>query len=196
MPRRADCEKLLKQKAGVIWLTGLSGSGKSTLANALSAGLLELGFVTCILDGDAIRNTVNIDLGFSMGDRTENIRRTAEIAKILTGSGLIVITSFLSPTHAIREMAKHIIGEDDFMEVFINCPLEICRKRDVKGLYLRSEKGTLPDFTGVDSLYESPADPFIVVDSACLNIAESTRLLLDSVLPRITYKPQTCNEAL
>jgi len=196
MPRRQDCEKLLKQKARVIWLTGLSGSGKSTLANALSAELLSRGFITCLLDGDIIRNNVNKDLGFSMVDRSENIRRTAEITKIMIDSGLIVITSFLSPTKAIREMAKHIIGEDDFIEIFIDCPLETCRNRDVKGLYLQAEQGILSNFTGIDSVYEPPLNPFLAINTVSMDITESTYLLLNSVLPRITYKPKTCDEAL
>jgi adenylylsulfate kinase len=196
MPRRQDCEKLLKQKARVIWLTGLSGSGKSTLANALSAELLSRGFITCLLDGDIIRNTVNKDLGFSMDDRNENIRRTAEITKIMIDSGLIVITSFLSPTNAIREMAKHIIGKDDFIEIFIDCPLETCRRRDVKGLYLQADQGSLSNFTGVDSVYEPPLNPFLVINTVRMDIPESTGFLLNSILPRITYKPKTCDEAL
>lgn len=196
MPRRQDCEKLLKQKAGVIWLTGLSGSGKSTLANALSAELLSRGFMTCLLDGDIIRNTVNKDLGFSMEDRNENIRRTAEITKIMIDSGLIVIISFLSPTNAIREMAKHLIGEDDFIEIFIDCPIETCRKRDVKGLYLQAELGSLSNFTGIDSVYEPPVNPFLTINTVSMDIPESTSLLLSSILPRITYKPKACDEAL
>lgn len=188
MPGRKECESMLKQTAGVIWLTGLSGSGKSTLANALNAELFKRGFLSCLLDGDTLRATICKDLGFSMSDRLENIRRTAEIARLMLDSGVIVIASFISPTNEIRALAKQIIGENDFYEVFVDCSLETCRRRDVKGLYKQSLQGSLNDFTGVDSAYERPENPWITIDTEALSPDASLTKLLDFILPKIKYQ--------
>ena len=135
MLQRSDREQLLRQKSVMIWFTGLSGSGKSTLAIALERELYKRGFLTRILDGDNIRSGINNNLGFSEADRTENIRRIAEVSKLFVDCGIVTIAAFISPTRAIRQMAREIIGKDDFLEVYVSTPLEECEKRDVKGLY-------------------------------------------------------------
>lgn len=160
---REDRQKILGQKSPVIWLTGLSGSGKSTIANELSLKLQELGKLSYTLDGDNIRMGLNKDLGFSDVDRKENIRRIAEVAKLLSDAGLIVITSFISPFIEERKRAKEIIGEENFIEVFISTPLHVCENRDLKGLYKKARKGEIPMFTGIDSPYEEPINPDIII---------------------------------
>ncbi len=158
---KSDRQKLLNQKSVVIWLTGLSGSGKSTIANELSRQLHEMGKLSYILDGDNIRLGINKDLGFSDDDRKENIRRIAEIANLMSESGVIVITAFISPFRKEREMAKDIIGRDTFVEVFVNSPLDLCESRDPKGLYKKARAGQIPMFTGIDSPYEEPLAPYM-----------------------------------
>jgi adenylylsulfate kinase len=154
--QRTDKEKLLGQKGIVIWFTGLSGSGKTTIAIALEKELNAKGLLTQILDGDNIRTGINNNLGFSDADRSENIRRIAEVAKLFVNCGVITICCFVSPTEEIRNTAKKIIGEKDFIEVFVNTPLEICEQRDVKGLYAKARKGEIKDFTGIDAPFEVP----------------------------------------
>ena len=148
-------EKLLKQKAKVIWLTGLSGSGKSTIAIGLEKKLHQQGFLTQVLDGDNIRTGINKNLGFSEDDRTENIRRIAEVSKLFLNCGIITINSFVSPTEKIREQAKEIIGEDNFIEVFVNTPLEVCEQRDVKGLYKKARNGEIENFNNQELKYDN-----------------------------------------
>jgi adenylylsulfate kinase len=157
--QREDREKRLGQKGCVLWFTGLSGSGKSTIAEALERELFNRGFFPQVLDGDNIRTGINKNLGFSVEDRHENIRRIAEVAKLYLNSGIITITSFISPTIESRAMAKEIIGEADFKEIFVNTPLYICEQRDVKGLYAKARKGEIKNFTGIDSPYEAPENP-------------------------------------
>ena len=161
MLQRKDRETRLGQRGRVIWFTGLSGSGKSTVAIGVERGLYSAGFFPQVLDGDNIRSGINNNLGFSLEDRKENVRRIAEVAKLYANSGVIVLCSFISPTREIREMAKSIIGEDDFLEVFVNTPLEVCEARDVKGLYAKARSGEIKGFTGIDSPYEAPTDPFL-----------------------------------
>jgi bifunctional enzyme CysN/CysC len=162
----------------VIWFTGLSGSGKSTLANALELELHKLGKHTYLLDGDNIRQGLNKDLGFTNSDRIENIRRTAEIAKLMMDAGLIVITALISPFERERTMAKNLIGEKNFLEVYINTPIEVCERRDPKGLYKKVRKGVLPNFSGISSSYEIPTNPDIVIDgSESKNIASAIKRL-------------------
>lgn len=156
---RSERAKALGHKSLVLWFTGLSGSGKSTIARALERRLFNAGLFAEVLDGDNIRSGINKDLGFSVADRTENIRRISEIAKLYKESGIITIVSFISPTLAIREMAKSIIGEKDFKEIFINAPLEVCEQRDVKGLYKKARKGEIADFTGISAPFEAPVNP-------------------------------------
>ncbi len=168
---RESREKQLRQKAAVIWFTGLSGSGKSTLANAFEQYLAAKGRHTMLLDGDNVRLGLNRDLGFSEKDRVENIRRIAETAKLMNDAGLIVLTSFISPFRRDRQAARQIIGEC-FMEVYVSTPLEECERRDVKGLYRAARKGEIAEFTGITSPYEEPLQPEAVVDTSCKGIEE------------------------
>ncbi len=161
--QRADKEQLLKQKGMAIWFTGLSGAGKTTIAIALERELYKKGFLTQILDGDNIRSGINSNLGFSDADRIENIRRIAEVTKLFVECGIITICCFISPTDEIRTIAKNIIGKNDFVEVFVNTPLEICEKRDVKGLYAKARSGEIKDFTGIDAPFEKPENPTIEI---------------------------------
>ena len=156
---REQKEALNKQKAFVVWLTGLSGSGKSTIARNLEVLLFQAGIRTLILDGDNTRMSINSDLDFSINGRKENIRRVAEIAKLLNDAGVVVITAFISPFAEDRATAKKIIGEDCFVEVFVDTSLELCMERDAKGLYKKAINGELPDFTGISSPYEMPQKP-------------------------------------
>jgi bifunctional enzyme CysN/CysC len=158
-----DRARLNGHKGKVVWFTGLSGSGKSTIANALEKKLHALGKRTYILDGDNIRQGLNKDLGFTDADRVENIRRVAEVAKLMMDAGLIVMTAFISPFRAEREMARELVGSDDFVEVFIDTPLEVCQQRDPKGLYKKARDGQLPNMTGIDSPYEIPQAPSFVM---------------------------------
>ena len=155
---RHEREKIKDQTGKVIWLTGLSGSGKSTLANVLEMQLNQLKKHTYILDGDNLRLGLNKDLGFNESDRVENIRRVAEVAKLMMDAGLIVITAFISPFRSERKMARDLIGTNNFFEVFVDTPLEICEQRDPKGLYKKARDGFLKNMTGIDSPYEAPID--------------------------------------
>jgi adenylylsulfate kinase len=170
---KKDRQKLLKQKSPVIWLTGLSGSGKSTVANELATQLHKQGVLTYILDGDNIRMGLNKDLGFSDNDRKENIRRIAEVAKLISDTGVVVITAFISPFKKERHDAKKIIGDNNFIEVFIDAPLHICEERDPKGLYKKARSGEIPMFTGIDSPYESPTNPNVIVKTSKCNVDKS-----------------------
>jgi adenylylsulfate kinase len=178
---RSQKEKLNGHKSFVVWLTGFSGSGKSTIANALEVALFDRGIRTFCLDGDNTRLGINKDLGFSSADRTENIRRVAEMAKLFLESGTIVITSFISPLISDREMAKKIIGDSDFVEVFINCPLEICEERDVKGLYAKARRGEIKDFTGIDSPFEAPLNADVELFTNQNSIEECVEIILDKI---------------
>lgn len=173
-------EKRLGQKAATLWFTGLSGSGKSTLANALEIQLTAIGKHTMLLDGDNIRMGLNRDLGFSDEDRTENIRRIAEVAKLMNDAGLIVFTSFISPFKQDRELARSIIGED-FVEIYVNTPLEECERRDVKGLYKKARKGDIPVFTGISSPYEAPETPEIQIDTSKCSVEEAVEQVMKSL---------------
>jgi bifunctional enzyme CysN/CysC len=163
---KKEREKLNGHPGKVIWFTGLSGSGKSTLANALEVELHRQGKRTYILDGDNIRQGLNKDLGFTDSDRVENIRRIAEVAKLMMDAGLIVMTAFISPFKREREMARQLIGEEHFIEVFIDTPIEVCEERDPKGLYQKARDGKLPNFSGISSPYEAPENPYIRVDTS------------------------------
>jgi adenylylsulfate kinase len=178
--QRADKEKLLKQKGIAIWFTGLSGSGKTTIAIALEKELHTKGLLTQILDGDNIRTGINNNLGFSDADRIENIRRIAEITKLFVNSGIITICCFVSPTEEIRCNAKNIIGSSDFIEVFVNTPIEVCEQRDVKGLYAKARKGEIKDFTGITAPFEKPVNPAIELTDK-LNVAESVKKILEKL---------------
>jgi len=186
--QRSDKERILKQHAKVIWMTGLSGSGKTTIAIGLEKELNRKGYLTQILDGDNIRTGINSNLGFSDEDRKENIRRIAEISKLFIDCGIITLNCFVSPTGEMRDMAKNIIGKDDFIEVFVNASLEKCEKRDVKGLYKKAREGKIEDFTGIDAPFEHPSSPNIEVNTDTLTIEESIQKVLEYVLPVIEYK--------
>ena len=152
------------QKSRTVWLTGLSGSGKSTIANALEKRLLAQGAHAYVLDGDNLRLGINMDLGFTPEDRAENVRRTSEVAKLMVDAGLIVITALISPFEVDRQRAKSIFQDDEFLEVFVDTPVEICRTRDPKGLYKKSAAGKIPNFTGVGQDYERPSNPDLILD--------------------------------
>ena len=162
----------------VIWLTGLSGSGKSTIANELELYLIDRGKLAYVLDGDNIRTGLNKDLGFSDDDRKENMRRISEVAKLMSDSGSITITSFISPFREEREMAKQIIGEDLFIEVFVDTSIAICEQRDVKGLYKKARSGEIPNFTGIDSPYEEPLNPDVIVEAGHHSIEECVEKII------------------
>lgn len=185
MLRREDKEERLGQRGGVVWMTGLSGSGKSTIAIGLERALHAQGSYVVVLDGDNVRSGINNNLGFSEVDRTENIRRIAEVAKLFASNGALVICSFVSPTIAIREQAKGIIGDGDFIEVFINTPLEICEARDVKGLYAKARRGEVKDFTGISAPFEAPPNPAIIIATADRTIENSVQELIDHLKPRL-----------
>lgn len=167
------------QKPVTIWLTGLSGAGKSTIANALEVALAGAGRHTYLLDGDNVRQGLCKDLGFSDNDREENIRRIAEVARLFVDAGLIVITAFISPFRADREMARKIIGNGSFIEVFVDTPLPECERRDPKGLYSKARAGLIPNFTGIDSAYEAPAAPQIRLDTVHMDLPSCVQTILD-----------------
>jgi adenylylsulfate kinase len=178
----------VRQDPKVIWMTGLSGAGKTTLAEALQYEINRKGYFTKVFDGDEIRKGLNKDLGYSTEDRYENIRRMAEVAKLFCDHGLIVICSFITPSKAMRDMASEIIGKERFVEVFVNCPLEVCEQRDVKGLYKKARAGLLKDFTGIDSDYEKPLHPDIELRTDLWTVKKTARYLLRKVLPLIRYR--------
>ncbi|MCP9612838.1 adenylyl-sulfate kinase [Coprobacter sp. LH1063] len=191
MLQRSDKEQLLKQHSVMIWFTGLSGSGKSTLAIALERELHRRGLLCRILDGDNIRSGINNNLGFSPEDRIENIRRIAEVSKLFVDSGIITIAAFISPSNEMRKLASDIIGKDDFIEVFIDTPLEVCEERDVKGLYAKARRGEIKEFTGISAPFEQPEHPDLRLDTSKLEIGDSVKKLLELILPKV--KPETTN---
>lgn len=171
----------------LIWLTGLSGSGKSTIASELEARLnKDFGVHTYLLDGDNIRSGLNSDLGFSSEDREENIRRIGEVAKLMVDAGLIVITAFISPFQRDREQVRKLLPKNQFWEVFINCPIEICEQRDPKGLYQKARKGGIAEFTGITSPYETPKNPELVLDSANYTVDECVDRLIEKLINQNT----------
>lgn len=183
--QRAAKERLLGQRAKALWFTGLSGSGKSTIAQALEAKLYEEGFVTQVLDGDNIRSGLNNNLGFSLEDREENIRRIAEVSKLFVHAGIITINTFVSPTRAIRALAKERIGADDFIEIYVEASVEACEARDVKGLYAKARKGEIKGFTGIDSPYEAPESPDLRLPTVALSVEEAVERVWAYILPHI-----------
>ncbi|MDC3337444.1 adenylyl-sulfate kinase [Flavobacteriales bacterium] len=184
---RKDKEKLLNQRGIVVWLTGLSGSGKTTIANHLERRLNSEGIITKLLDGDNIRTGLGNNLGFSTEDRTENIRRIAEVAKLFMNTGIVTICSFISPTKEIRAKARSIIGPTDFQEVFINTPLEICEKRDVKGLYQKARAGEITNFTGIGAPYENPDNDYIEIATHNKTIDDSVTSLYQHIIEKIKW---------
>ena len=184
---RKEKEVYLKQKAKVIWFTGLSASGKTTLASNLEKKLFELNYFCQILDGDNVRSGINKNLRFTEEDRMENIRRIAEVSKLFMNCGIILICAFISPTKKMREMAKEVIGKEDFLEVFVNTPLEVCEKRDTKGLYKKARKGEIKNFTGISSTFEVPKDPFLEVDNTNPDMDETIKMMLRKIIPEIRF---------
>ena len=183
--QRSDKEALLGQHGLCIWMTGLSGSGKSTIAVALERQLHANGIHSMVLDGDNVRTGINSNLGFSEADRTENIRRIAEVAKLFVGNGTVTICCFVSPTIAIRAQARAIIGTTDFVEVFVDTPLEECERRDVKGLYAKARAGEVKDFTGISAPFEAPAHADIVLSTNDRTPDDCAGDLFTRLLPRI-----------
>jgi adenylylsulfate kinase len=175
---RTEREQMLAQNGCIIWLTGLSGSGKSTVAVAAEKLLHDQGRLTYILDGDNIRQGLNNNLGFSPEDRTENIRRIGEVAKLFADAGVIVFTAFISPYRSDRDQVRDIMGQDDFIEVHVATDLETCEKRDAKGLYAKARKGEIPEFTGVSAPYEAPEKPELVIDTGGQAVDESAGELI------------------
>jgi adenylylsulfate kinase len=175
---RADREKLNGHKGATIWLTGLSGSGKSTIAVDLEKRLAERGVRTYILDGDNIRHGLNKNLGFSPEDRTENIRRIGEVAKLFTDAGIVALTAFISPYRADRDQVRKIMGDGDFIEVHVDCPVEVCEQRDVKGLYKKARAGEIKEFTGFSAPYEAPEKPELTIKTAGQSVEDSSKQIL------------------
>ena len=176
--KREDRERLLGQKGVVIWFTGLSGSGKSTLAYAVEEKLHKMGYLTYVLDGDNIRHGLNSDLGFSPEDREENIRRVGEVAKLFADAGVIVMTAFISPYRKDRRRARRLMDEGRFVEVYCKCGLEVCEKRDPKGLYKKAKAGEIDQFTGISAPYEEPERPEIVVETDKQSIEECVEKII------------------
>lgn len=175
--KREHREKLLNQKAVLLWFTGLSGSGKSTVASLLEKRLHEMGKLTYLLDGDNVRHGLNSDLGFSEEDRIENIRRVGEVSKLIVDAGVITISTFISPFKEDREKVRKLLGKD-FIEVFTDCPLEVCEERDPKGIYKKARKGEIKNFTGIDSPYEKPENPEITVSTHLNSLKECVELII------------------
>lgn len=182
---RREKEQKLRQRANAFWLCGLSGSGKSTLANALERRLHAEGFTTHLLDGDNLRRGLNRDLGFSEADRAENIRRAAETAKLFVQAGIIVISAFITPTRALRELARNIIGADDFMEIYVEAALPTCARRDPKGLYAKAGRGGVREFTGIDAPFEPPEPGGIVINTDLEPVEASAERLYRAARPRL-----------
>lgn len=183
MMTRADKEQLLHQRGVMIWFTGLSGSGKSTIALGVERELHKRGILCRILDGDNIRTGINAGLGFSAEDRKENIRRIAEVGKLFVDTGIVTLAAFVSPTNEYRQMARDIIGADDFKEVYVSTPLEECERRDVKGLYARARRGEVKDFTGISAPFEAPTNPALDIDTSKQTLEESIRQVMALIIP-------------
>jgi adenylylsulfate kinase len=176
---REERERLLGQRGVTIWLTGLSGSGKSTIAVAAERALIDRGHAAYVLDGDNIRHGLNKNLGFSPEDRTENIRRIGEVAKLFTEAGLIVFTSFISPYRSDRDAVRALMREGDFVEAYVSAPLDTCEGRDVKGLYKQARAGEIPEFTGISAPYEAPERPELVIHTDRQTVEESVVQVID-----------------
>jgi len=176
---RRERQTLLKQRGATIWLTGLSGSGKSTLAVTAEAALVERGHLAYVLDGDNVRHGLNRNLGFSPDDRTENIRRIGEVARLFTETGVIVFTSFISPYRADRDAARALFDGGDFIEVHLDASVETCESRDPKGLYKKARAGEIPEFTGVSAPYEPPENPELVLDTSSLSVEQSVSRIIE-----------------
>ena len=180
-------QRLMSQRPKLIWFTGLSGSGKSTLAVQLEAALHAKGFKTYLLDGDNIRSGLNRDLSFTDDARVENIRRISEVCKLFLDAGVVLLSAFISPFQADREQVKGIVGKENYIEIFVDAPLEVCEQRDVKGLYKKARAGEVKNFTGISSPYEKPTHPDVVIATDKMSVEESMDVLVKAVVPRIRY---------
>ena len=187
MLNRHEREQHHKQHSVALWFTGLSGSGKSTIAIELEHRLFAEGYCAQLLDGDNIRSGINANLTFTAEDRRENIRRIAEVSKLFVHAGIITLNTFISPTREMREMARDIIGDEDFVEIFINTPIEVCEQRDVKGLYAKARKGEIKNFTGIDAPYEAPENPQIEIHTTEKTVEACVNELMAKILPRIQF---------
>ena len=185
MLTRADKEALLGQRGLMLWMTGLSGSGKSTLAIALERELQRRGILCRILDGDNIRSGINNNLGFSPADRRENIRRIAEVARLFVDTGIVTIAAFISPSEELRRMAAGIVGERDFVEIYVSTPLRVCEERDVKGLYAKARRGEISEFTGISAPFEAPQSPALSIDTSARPLGDCVEDVLKLILPKI-----------
>ena len=183
--QKSDKQKLLNQNSFTVWMTGLSGSGKSTIAKGLERYLYDLGFLTQMLDGDNVRAGINNNLGFSEEERTENIRRISEVSKLFINCGVITLNCFVSPTIKMRELAKSIIGDENFIEIYVNASLNDCEKRDVKGLYAKARAGEIKNFTGIDAPFEAPIDPSLEINTSDLTIDASIQRVIDYILQKL-----------
>ena len=183
--KREDKEKLLNQKAKVIWMTGLSGSGKTTIATGVEKCLHNRGILNQLLDGDNIRVGISNNLTFSTKDRLENIRRIAEINKLFLNCGIVTLNCFISPTEEIRQIAKNIIGAENFIEIFINASVQTCEERDVKGLYRKARLGEIKNFTGVSAPFDNPKNPHLEINTSKLSVEDSIQRVIDYILPII-----------
>lgn len=184
----AERQHLMNQRPKLIWFTGLSGSGKSTLAVQLEASLHAQGFKTYLLDGDNIRSGLNKDLTFTDDARVENIRRIAEVSKLFLDAGVVLLSAFISPFQADREQVRRIVGGENYIEVFVDAPLEICEQRDVKGLYKKARAGEVANFTGISSPYEKPSRPDVVIATDKMSVEESLDVLMKAIVPRIVNR--------
>lgn len=191
MESREEKEQHLGQHGLTIWFTGLSGSGKSTVAVALERELSSLGYMSRILDGDNVRSGINSDLGFSEADRRENIRRVAEVCKLFTDTGIITLAAFVSPTTALRKLAREIVGKEHFFEIYVSTPLEECEHRDVKGLYAKARSGAIPEFTGITAPFEKPEHPELQLDTTHLSVEECVRRVVRAIIPIISIDPKS-----
>jgi adenylylsulfate kinase len=176
---RVDRERLHGHRASLLWFTGLSGSGKTTLTQAIEERLHQLNYSTMILDGDNVRKGLCSDLGFSLVDRSENIRRIGEVAKLFVDAGVIILAAFITPLQKDRDYVRSILGEDEYFELYCQCSLAVCEARDVKGIYKKARAGKISNFTGIDSAYEAPINPDLIIDTANQNIEQSVKAILN-----------------
>ena len=185
---RLDRNKLAGHQSFILWFTGLSGSGKSTLANAVEQELFNRGMRTYVLDGDNIRNGLNNNVDFSEEGRKENIRRIGEVSKLFVDAGTIVLTAFISPFRADRDRVRALVSQGDFIEIFVDCPLEVCESRDVKGLYKKARAGEIPDFTGIHSPFEAPLNPELTIRTSEYDLQTSVNIIIDFISNKLSSR--------